>query len=139
MDVFSWQLGLALISQQGQILHYSHSFKALKGYLKAQVAQFCSPSPRLYRRRASHASRASLLSKPSRVVWVRQRTARVNATPSFHCPTSSPQISSNVVLSLSLLPCTLSDLSLKTSRMRQSGPVGAQKREKRNKKTLQYF
>lgn len=97
---------------------------------KRQQAVFCSPSPRLYRRRASHASRASFVSKPSRVVWVRQTTARVNATPSFHCPASSPQISSSVALSLSLFPCTLSDLSLKTRRRRQSGPGGAQKKKK---------
>lgn len=80
-----------------------------------------SPSPRLYRRRTSHACRASLLSKPSRAAWFRQRTARVKATPSYHCPTSRPQISSKVTLARSLLPCALSDLSLKTSSTRQSG------------------
>lgn len=38
-DVFIWQLGLALTSQQGQMLHYSHGFKALKRQLNAPAGR----------------------------------------------------------------------------------------------------
>ncbi|TNN67872.1 hypothetical protein EYF80_021841 [Liparis tanakae] len=50
--------------------------------------------------------------------------ARVKAAPSYHCPASTPQISSKVTLALSLWPCAFSDLSLKTSSRRQSGGGG---------------
>lgn len=103
-----------------KIFRHWHFLQSLKGKKKTpeeqtqkpKHRQVFSPSPRLYRRRTSHACRASLLSKPSRAAWFRQRMARVKATPSYHCAASSPQISSKVKLAFSLLPWALSDLSL---------------------------
>lgn len=129
MEELFWLLGTALtIAKRGQtgysVKLNSHFLKSLEQKKKKEAPRrISSPSPRLYRRRASHACRASLLSKPRRAAWFRQRMARVKATPSYHCPASRPQISSKVTLALSLLPCALSDLSLKARSTRQSGGV----------------